>query len=72
MNGVITRVVTNRWRDKATLAVQAVLEVDESQLTNVEVAQLQHLVEDYDDVFTLDDFEHRATSVTTYHPKGTA
>ena len=44
--------------------LREVLEVDESRLTNVELAQLRQVIEDYDDIFAMSDFELGKTSVT--------
>jgi hypothetical protein len=43
-----------------------ILEVDESQLTNIELAQLRQVVEDYEDIFAMTDFELGATSLAQH------
>ena len=49
-------------KDNRTEELWQTLGVEEHSLSNVERAQLRQVVDDYDDVFALDDFELGATT----------
>ena len=51
-------------KTERTERLQEALNLEESRLTPEELMQLSQLIEDYDDVFAMDDFELGATSVT--------
>ena len=51
---------------KQVKELHRVLDVDESRLTPCELGQLQELVEDYYDLFVMDDFELGVTNAASH------